>query len=109
MMNVLTQRNPLYRVEEWVATLPLPILWGVTIRASQFNEDALGRALEDLADHGQVVLATLGTRMQAVAQAGRRLLHSDTSAFALFGHYPDVAGADGPDSTHVWPQQGSSA
>ncbi len=27
VMNVLTQRNPLYRVEDWVATLPLPMLW----------------------------------------------------------------------------------
>ena len=26
VMNVLTQRNPLYRVEDWVATLPLPML-----------------------------------------------------------------------------------
>lgn len=54
VMNVLTQRNPFYRVEDWVATLPLPLLWGDTIKASQFNDDALGRVLEDLADHGQV-------------------------------------------------------
>lgn len=70
VMNVLTQRNPLYRVEDWVATLPLPMLWGDAIQASQFNDDALGRVLEDLADHGQALLATLGTRMQAVEHAG---------------------------------------
>ena len=96
VMNVLTQRNPLYRVEDWVATLPLPILWGDTIQASQFNDDALGRVLEDLADHGQVMLATLGTRMQAVEHTGLRLLHSDTTAFALFGDYPAAAGPTAP-------------
>lgn len=96
IMNVLTQRNPLYRVEDWVATLPLPILWGDAVTASQFNDDALGRVLEDLADHGRVLLATLGARMQAVEHAGPRLLHADTTAFALFGDYPDAAGPTAP-------------
>jgi len=96
VMNVLTQRNPLYRVEDWVATLPLPMLWGDAIQASQFNDDALGRVLEDLADHGQALLATLGTRMQAVEQVGPRFLHADTSAFALFGDYPDTPGPTAP-------------
>ena len=94
VINVLTQRNPLYQVEAWVQTLPLALLWGDTIQASQFNDDALGRVLEDLADHGPALLATLGTRMQAVEQAGGTFLHSDTSAFALFGDYP--AASTGP-------------
>ncbi len=36
---------------------------GDTIQASQFHDDALGRVLEDLADHGSKCLATLGMRM----------------------------------------------
>jgi hypothetical protein len=98
IMNVLTQRNPLYRVEDWVATLPLPILWGDAVTAAQVNDDALGRVLEDLADHGRALLATLGARMQAVEQVQPRVLHADTTAFALFGDYPDPA--------HVRPYEG---
>ena len=48
----------------------------------------LGRVLEDLADQGPALLATLGTRMQAVEHAGGTFLHSDTTAFALFSDYP---------------------
>lgn len=89
VMNVLTQHNPLYQVEYWAESLPLPILWGDTITAHQFNDDALGRVLEDLADHGRALLATLGPRMRAVQDAGPLMLHTDTTAFALFGDYPN--------------------
>ncbi len=41
VINVLTHRNPLYGVESWAATLPLPLPWGENIPASQFNDDAL--------------------------------------------------------------------
>ena len=89
VMNVLTQHNPLYQVELWADSLPLSILWGDTITAHQFNDDALGRVLEDLAEHGRTLLATLGPRMRAVQDTGRMMLHSDTTAFALFGDYPN--------------------
>ena len=45
VMNVLTQHNPLYQVELWAESLPLPILWGDAITAHQFNDDALGCVL----------------------------------------------------------------
>ena len=90
VINVLTHRNPLYAVETWVATLPLELLWGDGIQASQFNDDALGRVLEDVADHGPQLLATLGMRMQGVHQTLSDWLHSDTSAFSLMGDYPSA-------------------
>ena len=90
VINVLTQHNPLYQVEYWAQSLPLALLWGQGITAHQFNDDALGRVLEDLADHGRTLLATLGPRMQAVQGTGPMMLHSDTTAFALFGDYPNA-------------------
>ena len=89
-MNVLTQRNPLYSVETWAATLPLALLWGESIRASQFNDDALGRVLEDLADHGSKLLATLGLSFQGVHPPLGHGLHSDTTAYSLMGDYPSA-------------------
>ncbi len=89
VMNVLTQHNPLYQVELWAESLPLPILWGNAVTAHQFNDDALGRVLESLAEHGRSLLATLGPRMQALQESGPRMLHTDTTAFALFGDYPN--------------------
>ena len=88
VMNVLSHRNPLYRVEQWAQTLPLALLWGDTIQASQLNDDALGRTLEDLAEHGSQLLATIGLRMHVVHPTRTDLIHSDTTAYALLGDYP---------------------
>jgi len=37
VINVLWHRNPLYRVENWAATMPLPLLWSDQIQDSQCN------------------------------------------------------------------------
>ena len=91
VINVLTHRNPLYGVETWAATLPLGLLWGDTIQASQFNDDALGRVLEDLADHGPKILAAVGMRMQTVHPTLSEGVHSDTTAYSLMGDYPSAS------------------
>ena len=91
VINVLSCRNPLYTVEIWADSLPLDLLWGGAVQADQLNDDALGRVLEDVASYGPQLLATLGTRMQAVDGTGNIWCHTDTSAFALFGDYPSAS------------------
>lgn len=91
LMNVLSQRTPLYHVEGWVRGLPLDLFWDADVTASVFKDDALGRVLEKLAGHGPAVVGTLGVRIQALATEGPQILHSDTTSFSLFGDY---AGAD---------------
>lgn len=52
VINVLTYREPLYKLETWSESLPLGLLWGDAVAASQFNDDTFGRVLDDLADYG---------------------------------------------------------
>ncbi len=75
---VLTQRNPLSGGSLGADTLPLGR--HDSRLPSQFNDDTLGRVLEDLADHGPALLTTLGTGMQAVEHAGGTFLQPDTGA-----------------------------
>ena len=91
VINVLTHRNPLYGVQTWAATLPLGLLWGDGIQAYQFNDDALGRVLEDLAHHGPKVLAMVGLRVQSVHPTLSEGIHSDTTAYSLMGDYPSAS------------------
>lgn len=79
LMSVLSHRTPLYPVERWMHSVPCDLFWGPGVSAAAFNDDALGRVLEKLADHGPAVLGTLGVQM----------LHTDTTSFSLFGDYPD--------------------
>ena len=99
VMNVVTQRTPLYHGERWAATLPLDLLWAPGVQAATFHDDALGRVLEKLARHGRTVVGTLGVRWQVLGQAAPTLLHTDTTSFSLFGDYPGSA-PDG-DAPHI--------
>jgi len=101
VMNVLSHRTPLYHVERWMQSLPCDLFWGPGVTAAAFNDDALGRALEKLADHGPAVLGTLGARIQALAAEGPQILHTDTTSFSLFGDYPDST-PDGPGPFLTW-------
>jgi transposase len=102
VINVLSHRNPLYAVERWAETLPLALLWGDTVQASQFNDDALGRTLEDLAHYGPQLLATIGSRMQVVHPTLTDLLHSDTTAYSLMGDYPSSESGPSAPLTLTW-------
>jgi len=99
LMTVLSQRTPLYHVEGWSRGLPMDLFWGSDVSASAFNDEALGRVLEKLAEHGPAVVGTLGVRMQALAAEGPANLHSDPTSFSLFGDY---AGSDpASDVPHI--------
>ena len=89
LMNMLVQRTPLYHVEKWAETMPLGLLLGPDVTAQQMNDDACGRALEKLARYGESIVATLAVRIRALSAQGPAILHSDTTAFSLFGDYPD--------------------
>ncbi len=93
LMNLLVRRTPLYHVEQWAETMPLGLLLGPEVKAEQLNDDACGRALEKLAQYGEQIVATLAVRIRALSAQGPAFLHSDTTAFSLFGDYPDVPGA----------------
>ena len=93
LMNLLVQRTPLYHVEQWAQTMPLGLLLGPGVGAEQLNDDACGRVLEKLARYGERIVATLAVRIRALSAQGPAFLHSDTTAFSLFGDDPDVPGA----------------
>ena len=93
LMNLLVQRTPLEHVEQWAQTMPLGLLLGPGVGAEQLNDDACGRVLEKLARYGERIVATLAVRIRALSAQGPAFLHSDTTAFSLFGDYPDVPGA----------------
>ncbi len=85
LMHGLSQRTPLSRVKGWAQGLPLDLCWGPTVTALVFPDEALGRVLEKVADHGPAVVGTLGVWIQALMAEGPQILHSDTPSFSLFG------------------------
>jgi len=52
VMNVLSSRSPLYRVEEFFRTRDVGLLLGEEMTAGKFNDDAIGRVLDRIYEYG---------------------------------------------------------
>ena len=52
VINILVHRRPLYRVERFYEAMDMPLLFEEDIQAQDLNDDALGRALDRLAEIG---------------------------------------------------------
>lgn len=77
--------KPLFRVGEWAEEACVTDYYGVT--AEELNDDRLGRALERLNKHYQVVQAALVTNAVKRFKLDVSQIHYDISNVELFGAY----------------------
>ncbi len=83
--NRLLNPQALYRIGEWAHKAGLTDYYGVT--AEQLNDDLLGRALERLAKHADVIEAALVTKMIKVFKVQVKQIHFDITDVELYGAY----------------------
>ena len=89
---VLFDRAALCGVQQVLARQHLPILFGSEPQAADFNDDALGRALDKLARARPArVFPTLAAKVWAHEHVTFDTLHGDTTAVALYGTYMALA------------------
>ena len=69
VLDTLSGRSPLYRVEEFFAAQDTELLLGKAVPASAFNDDAVGRVLDRLYDLGTMKLFTACAVRAATASA----------------------------------------
>jgi hypothetical protein len=79
--NRLLNPEALYRIGAWADKAGLTDYYGVT--AEQLNDDLLGRALERLAEHADVVEAALVTTMIKVFKVRVNQIHFDITDVEL--------------------------
>ncbi len=91
LINMLCARSPLYRIEEFYQQLDVPMLFGESHTAHDFNDDTLSRALDALHEAGGwKVYSTLS--LNALKHLGLPLetCHNDTTTFSFYGDYADT-------------------
>jgi transposase len=94
VLNRLLQPRAMFRLDDWAQKSAVSDYFG--LEPGQLNDDRLGRALERLADHADVVQAEL------VLQAIRRFkldvaqVHYDITSVELFGAYEQAEGQAPP-------------
>ncbi|MGC8490091.1 MAG: IS1634 family transposase, partial [Clostridia bacterium] len=105
VLNLLTDRQPLYPVTDAFRLTDVPLLLGPGVAAEDLTDDAWGRALDRLAAAG---LAAVFSAVAARAYAGEAIdgggIPFDTTSRSLYGEYPPADGTHGVTPRHGHPK-----
>jgi transposase len=88
VLDTLSGRSPLYRLEEFFAQQDTELLLGKTVPPQALNDDTAGRVLDRLYDFGTMRLFT-ACAVRAATRFGleRRYVHFDTTSRNVWGAY----------------------
>jgi transposase len=88
VLDTLSGRSPLYRLEEFFAQQDTELLLGKAVPPQALNDDTAGRVLDRLYDFGTMQLFT-ACAVRASMRFGleRRYVHFDTTSHSVWGDY----------------------
>jgi len=88
VLDTLSGRSPLYRLEEFFARQDTELLLGKAVPPQALNDDTVGRVLDRLYDFGTMRLFT-ACAVRAATRFGleRRYVHFDTTSRSVWGDY----------------------
>jgi transposase len=97
VLDTLSGRSPLYRLEEFFAQHDTALLLGKAVPPQALNDDTAGRVLDRLYDFGTMRLFT-ACAVRAATRFGleRRYVHFDTTSRSVWGEYPFAETQDLP-------------
>ena len=97
VLDTLSGRSPLYRLEEFFAHQDTELLLGKALPPQAFTDDTVGRVLDRLYDMGTMKLFT-ACAVRAAARFGleRRYVHFDTTSCSVWGDYQFAEEQDVP-------------
>lgn len=88
VMNVLSGRSPLYRVEEFFRTRDAALLLGQDITAEMLNDDAIGRVLDRIYAYGTwKIFSAVCIRAFRRFSVECSVIHHDTTSVSVWGTY----------------------
>lgn len=101
-INALVERQPLYNVQHFYECMDLPLLFEEDIQAKDLNDDALGRALDRLAEIDcRQLLGTVACQAARIEDMDIRSVHADTTSFSVYGDYDNKAIAETDKNRHI--------
>jgi transposase len=100
ILDTLSGRSPLYRLEEFCTPQDMALLLGKAVAPEAFNDDTVGRVLDRLYDVGTMkIFPACAVRADQVYGLDKRYVHFDTTSISVSGDYlpPEEAEAsEGP-------------
>jgi len=88
ILDTLSGRSPLCRLEEFFAHQDTAVLLGKAIAPGAFDDDTVGRVLDRLHDTGTMkVFTACAVRADQVFRFDKRYVHFDTTSMTVYGDY----------------------
>jgi transposase len=88
ILDTLSGRSPLYRLEEFFAHQDTALLLGQALAPDAFNDDTVGRVLERLYDVGTMKIFTAcAVRADQAYGLEKQYVHFDTTSISVYGDY----------------------
>ena len=88
ILDPLSGRSPLYRLEEFFAHQDTALLLGKASAPGAFDDDTVGRVLDRLYDTGTMkVFTACAVRADQVLGLDKRYVHFDTTSVSVYGEY----------------------
>jgi transposase len=102
ILDTLSGRSPLYRLEEFFTHQDTALLLGKAVAPEVFNDDTVGRILERLYDVGTMKIFTAcAVRADQVYGLDKRYVHFDTTSISVYGDYLPPEGQPDPQEQAV--------
>ena len=102
VLDTLSGRSPLYRLERFAASVDTELLLGKEVSVGAFNDTTLGRALDAIYECGAGQLfsqVALGAAAAFPDEVDLRHLHFDTTSVSVWGEYAAREADGGPDDS----------
>ena len=88
ILDTLSGRSPLYRLEEFFTHQDTALLLGKAVAPEAFNDDTVGRVLERLYDVGTMKIFTAcAVRADQAYGLDKQYVHFDTTSISVYGEY----------------------
>src|SRR5919205_859982 len=88
ILDTLSGRSPLYRLEEFFTRHDTALLLGKKVAPEAFQDDTVGRVLERLYDTGTMkVFTACAVRADQAFRFDKRYVHFDTTSVSVYGEY----------------------
>jgi transposase len=95
ILDTLSGRSPLYRLEEFFTHQDTALLLGKAVAPEAFQDDTVGRVLDRLYDTGTMkVFTACAVRADRVCGFDKRYVHFDTTSIMVYGDYLLPEGAE---------------
>lgn len=102
ILDTLSGRSPLYRLEEFFTHQDTALLLGKAVAPEVFNDDTVGRVLERLYAVGTMKIFTAcAVRADQVYGLDKRYVHFDTTSISVYGDYLPPEGQPDPQEQAV--------